>query len=109
METSLNTFRYIFLSTMALMLLLAACGVAPTTDSPTAAPASQPTVAPIAQPTDAPTAAPAPTTAATAQPAAQAGPLVVTAAGTTPDDIRAKVEEYRGLFGGADNGGEPGS
>jgi hypothetical protein len=33
----------------------------------------------------------------------------VTAAGTTPEDIRAKVEEYRALFGGADNGGEPGS
>jgi hypothetical protein len=35
-------------------------------------------------------------------------PIVITAAGATPDAIRAKVDEYRALFG-PDNGGEPGS
>src|SRR5262245_11626478 len=92
-------------------LLVSACAGAPGAVAPTAAPVAQPTTGLVAQPTaePAPTAAPAPTIAATVQPAAQTGPIVITAAGATPDDIRAKVDEYRGLFGGADNGGEPGS
>ena len=102
----MSTCKNILLPILALTLLLAACGGAPTSEAPTAAPVAQPTDAPTAQPTTAPapTAAPA-ATAATAKD----GPIVITAAGATPDDIRAKVEEYRALFGGADNGGEPGS
>ena len=33
------------------------------------------------------------------------GPVIVTAAG----DLKQKVDEYKSLFGGADNGGTPGS
>jgi hypothetical protein len=101
------------------MLVLSACGGAPAAESPTAAPAVQATSAPAAQPTAAPaptvapavttippTSAPAPTAAA--QPAS-AGPVVITAAGDTPDAIRAKVDEYRQVLGMPDNGGVPGS
>ena len=81
--------------------LLGACGAS----------AAQPTVpAPGAQAATAPaTQPPAPTGAA--QPAGADGskPVVITAAGAKPDDIRAKVEEYRALLGGPDNGGTPGT
>jgi hypothetical protein len=101
--------------TLALALLLTACGGTRESSAPTAAPPqptavlAQPTVAPVE-----PTAAPAPTsvpapTAAAAQPAADSGPVVITAAGAAPDDIRAKVEEYRQLLGTPDNGGIPGT
>lgn len=84
--------------------LLGACGGSPT-------PAAQPTVAVAgAQAATAPaTQPPAPTGAA--QPAGADGskPAVITAAGAKPDDIRAKVEEYRALLGGPDNGGTPGT
>lgn len=85
-------------------LLLVACGGAPAAQTPTTAPTAA--QAPAAPPPAAqPTAAQAPA-APTAQPAA---PVVVTGAGATPDDIRAKVEEYRALLGAPDNGGTPGT
>lgn len=45
------------------------------------------------------------------QPASAAadGATVITAAGATADDIRPKVEAFKQLLGGTDNGGEPGS
>jgi hypothetical protein len=94
------------------MLTLGACGAA------TAQPAAAPTAAPTAQPASvaptaelaataaaAPTAAPAPTAAQIAQ----TEPVVIVGAGTRPDDIRAKVDEYRQLLGLPDNGGTPGT
>ena len=88
-------------------LLLGACGGAPgatapqATSAPTAAPAAQPTLVPAtAAP---PTAAPAPTAAS------QSGPVVVSGVGATPDDIRARVDEYRQLLGMPDNVGAPGT
>jgi hypothetical protein len=117
-----NIHRLFGLIVFFTALLLSACGATPAAGPPTAAPAAQPitaptaqlTAAPAAQPTaaSAPTAAPPATESASAaatQPTAQTGPVVITAAGTTPDDIRAKVDEYRKLLGGADNGGTPGS
>ncbi len=98
-------------------LLLGACGGASTAESPTA-PAAQPTTAPATVPTAAalptaaapPTAVAAPTAAsAPATQPAQSGPTVLTASGGAPDDVRAKVDEYRGLLGLPDNGGAPGT
>jgi NitT/TauT family transport system substrate-binding protein len=63
----------------SVVMLLAACGPAPTAPAPTAAPAPKPTAVP--QPTaapPAPTAAPAAQPTPTAQPQAQAGPLKLT-------------------------------
>ena len=103
-------FRFSVLPALLLAWVLGACGGAPS-----AAPA--PTAA-VPAPTSAPASAPAPTSAAAAAPTAavsataaaeQDGPTVITAAGTKPDDIRAKVEEYIQLLGQPDNGGTPGS
>jgi hypothetical protein len=96
-----NAFK--FLALPALALLLSACGGTPATAPAASAPAAPPTAVPAAPPT----AAPVTTTAPTA--ATQAGPVVITAAGTKPDDVRAKVDEYRQLLGMPDNGGTPGS
>ena len=90
------------LATLALAaVLLGACG-ASAAQPTVAAPGAQAATAPATQP-------PAPTGAA--QPAGADGskPVVITAAGAKPDDIRAKVEEYRALLGGPDNGGTPGT
>ena len=65
-------------ATLAGASILAACGGAPATEVPTAAPAAAPTAAPAAAPTAAPAAAP---TAAPAAPAATAAPAA--AAGGT--------------------------
>ena len=96
--------KLITLPALALLLVLSACGGTPATAPTTSAPAAPPTTAPA---TNAPAAQP--TTAPAATAVAQAGPLVITASGTKPDDIRAKVEEYGQLLGLPDNGGTPGS
>lgn len=59
---------------------------------------------PTAVPTTAP---PAPPTVSDA--ASPNAPVVLTAAGKTPDDVRAQVEAYKAVFGGKDNGNEPAS
>src|SRR6476660_2515301 len=46
---------------------------------------------------------------AACRPGTSAPPTVITAAGAPTADIQAKVEEYKKLLGGADNGGTPGS
>ena len=99
----MNAFKFLALPALALALLLSACGGTPATAPATSVPTAPPTAIPAASST----AAPAATTAPTA--ATQAGPIVITAAGTKPDDIRAKVDEYRQLLGMPDNGGTPGS
>ena len=95
--------RYLALPALALATLLGACGGAPASAPTTSAPTAPPTAVPATQPTAAPVATAAPTAAT------QAGPVVITAAGTKPDDVRAKVEEYRQLLGMPDNGGTPGT
>ncbi len=96
---------------LMLMLTLSACGGAPV-----AQPAAAPPAAATAVQAPAPSVAPAPTTVpsvATAPTAAiqaaQTEPVVITAAGKQPGDIRAKVNEYRQLLGQPDNAGIPGT
>jgi hypothetical protein len=104
-----------FLGLLMLMVAptLNACGGA-VSGSPTAAPVAQATAAPTTAPTVQPTAAPVATAApratqaapAATQPA-QSEPVVVSGAGATPDELRAKVDEYRQLLGLPDNVGTP--
>jgi hypothetical protein len=93
---------------------LAGCGGAPAAQPPTAIPAA--TAAPVAQLATVPAAATPATAPATAvppsvepRPAAPFGAVVISASGTAPDDIRAKVDEYRALLGMPDNQGTPGT
>jgi len=97
-------FKFQALATLVLAVVLGACGGTPAAAPATSAPAPAPTAATAAM---AATAAPAATLAPTA--AVQAGPVIITAAGMKPDDIRAKVDEYRQLLGMPDNEGTPGS
>jgi hypothetical protein len=50
-----------------------------------------------------------PTAAPAADNSTSAGPVVITAVGKTPDDVRAQAEQYKALFGGQDNANQPGS